>query len=373
MRLIELLITVQVKRLLLTILLLLSGTQAAIAYTNFCKPDNGTYNYRYEFGMLTVVDPKGNKPGYLFPRPYQWDLGGNFSGTCDCDPEPETEPDHIADNTYFSTATILPQGHTDGSRNFFIINEYLEAATEIWISGARKAYFPTPWFNESNEYASLGYKTASTNTARCYNPDLPTSKYQTWSTGSKGKLWVYITKPFVGSIFVENTKIQDVYASMNPGSYGGTPMSSIWINGQITVPQNCIIDAGQLITVDFGKIWSGDFTTKGQKLVGYTEKKIKASMKCNNIAAYTNLTLRFQSEVSPDDSTFIKTDNADVGVELLDENGKLVLPNNGLMPFTINENYEASVSFQVAPVSTTGNVPTAGQFKALAYIRVDFA
>ncbi|WP_133159652.1 hypothetical protein [Lelliottia aquatilis] len=120
MRLIELLKTVQVKRLLLTILLLLSGTQAAIAYTNFCKPDNGTYNYRYEFGMLTVVDPKGNKPGYLFPRPYQWDLGGNFSGTCDCDPEPETEPDHIADNTYFSTATILPQGHTDGSRNFLL-------------------------------------------------------------------------------------------------------------------------------------------------------------------------------------------------------------------------------------------------------------
>lgn len=151
------------------------------------------------------------------------------------------------------------------------------------------------------------------------------------------------------------------------------PLSSIWVNGQVTVPQNCEINAGQIITVDFGKIWSGDFTTKGQKPDGYVAKNIKASMKCNNINAYTNLTIRFQSEISSDYPDAIKTNNPDIGVEIIDDNGHLVLPNTGLIPFHIDDKYEASVTFKAQPVSTTGNPPSAGQFQAQAYIRVDFA
>lgn len=357
------------KNIFLSLLLIFGGSQAAKAYTGACSPTNGTYNFTYNFGNITVVDPKGNKPGYLFPRPYEWNLGGKYNASCDCDPVKEDESNTNSD-TYYSTATILNTGHSDGTYQFFTVNDYLEVTTSIWMAGTRLAFIPTPWNDENNLFSKGGFARAY----KCKDPTNPNrTSGSTWTTGSQGKLLLYIAKPFVGTIFVENVKVVDIYASLTPGSYGSIPMSSVWINGLISVPQNCIIDSGQIITVDFGKIWSGDFTTKGQKPVGYIEKKIKASMKCNNIAAYTNLTLRFQSEVSPDDSTFIKTDNADVGVELLDENGKLVLPNNGLMPFTINENYEASVSFQVAPVSTTGNVPTAGQFKALAYIRVDFA
>jgi len=350
------------KNIMLALLLILGGSQMVKAYTGICSPRNGTYNYRYDFGMLTVVDPKGNKPGYLFPRPYQWDLGGSYGGSCDCDPDDENAPGHIEPDIYFSTFTQLALGHNDGAHTFFTINNYLEVTSEIWIEGYRKAYVPTPWNNESNYYS----KSKVHNNGQC-------STGNNWSTGNKGKLWLYITKPFVGTIYVENVKIQDVYATQTLDVYGSMPMSSVYVNGLISVPQNCIIDAGQLITVDFGKIWSGDITTIGQKPAGYVNKQIKASMKCNNIAAYTNLTLRFESEVSPNYPDAIKTDNPDVGVELLDENGKLILPNTGLMPFIIDENYEASVSFQVAPVSTTGNVPTAGQFKALAYIRVDFA
>lgn len=356
-------VAVLFKTIIVSLFLITGLIEDAIAYTGACTPDGGTYNYYDNFGMLTVVDPKGNKPGYLFPRSYNWNLGGSYTAPCDCDPESEDGVVGTIKATYFKTETTLPLGHTEGKLTFYKINDYLEVSTSVWIAGKRLAYIPTPWYDESNMYDNLGHWCAGSVVGH-------TDGY---SSGSKGQLWLYISKPFVGVTYIENVKVIDIYGTLTPGSYGNTPMSSVWVNGQVSVPQNCIIDAGQLITVDFGKIWSGDFTTKGQKPVGYIEKKIKASMKCNNIAAYTNLTLRFQSEVSPDDSTFIKTDNADVGVELLDENGKLVLPNNGLMPFTINENYEASVSFQVAPVSTTGNVPTAGQFKALAYIRVDFA
>lgn len=354
------------KNIFLSLLLIFGSIQTVKAYTGICTPDNGTYNYSYNFGNITVVDPKGNKPGYLFPRPYEWNLGGSYHASCDCDPAQEDASGVNAD-IYFSTVSSLQIGHSDGTHQFFTLNQYLEVTTEIWIEGYRKEYVPTPWNNESNYFSQSPY------VKNCKDPSDPDRVNMTWTTGSKGKLWLYITKPFIGTIFVENIKVQDVYASKMLNSYGGAPMSSVWVNGFINVPQNCIIDAGQLITVDLGKIWSGDITTKGQKPAGYVNKQIKASMKCNNIAAYTNLTLRFESEVSPNYPDAIKTNNPDVGVELFDENGKLILPNTGLMPFHIDDNYEATVSFQAAPVSTTGNVPTAGQFKALAYIRVDFA
>ena len=347
---------------ILLVLLIFGCTHTAKAYTGICSPKSGTYNYNYNFGMLTVVDPKGNKPGYLFPRAYEWNLNGTYAGSCDCDPDDEDSPGHIEPDTYFSSDTQLPQGHNDGSHTFFILNDYLEVTTEVYISGNRDAFIPSPLHNESNYYS----KGKVHNNHMC-------STGNNWASGSKGKLWLYITKPFVGTIYIGSVKILDIYASRTLNSYGSVPMSSVWVSGVINVPQNCIIDAGQLITVDLGKIWSGDITTKGQKPAGYVNKQIKASMKCNNIAAYTNLTLRFESEVSPNYPDAIKTDNPDVGVQLFDENGKLILPNTGLMPFHIDDNYEATVSFQVAPVSTTGNVPTAGQFKALAYIRVDFA
>lgn len=70
-------------------ILIIGTTQVAKAYTGACSADNGTYNYYDNFGMLTVVDPKGNQPGYLFPRAYNWNLGGEYTATCDCDPAEE--------------------------------------------------------------------------------------------------------------------------------------------------------------------------------------------------------------------------------------------------------------------------------------------
>lgn len=350
------------RKIILSFILIIGATQAAKAYTGACTPDNGTYNYYDNFGMITIVDPKGNKPGYLFPRAYNWNLNSYYQAPCDCDPEGENGATGSIKPVYFKTSSTLPLGHTDGSLTFYRINDYLEVSTTIWLSGDVNNYVPTPWNDASNEMTSPSHFCAGSTYG--INP---------FATGSKGMIWLYIAKPFVGVTYIENVKIIDIYGSLVPGSYGNVAMSSVSVNGQVTVPQNCEINAGQIITVDFGKIWSGDFTTKGQKPDGYVAKNIKASMKCNNINAYTNLTIRFQSEISNDYPDAIKTNNPDIGVEIIDDNGHLVLPNTGLIPFNIDDKYEASVTFKAQPISTTGNPPSAGQFQAQAYIRVDFA
>lgn len=334
--------------------------QEASAYTGVCTPDNGTIMYSYNTGAITVIDQSRNKEGYLFPRPYSWSYNQKYAASCDCDPA------HLQQETFFKAETSLSLGHNDGTYQFYKVNDYLEVRSQVKIAGNRPNKGYDIWIDVPFTDVSNYYKERECATTPGYN-------HQSWVSGGSGKVWLYISKPFVGVSYIENINIVNVSGTTVAGIYSGIPLSSVYLTAQVTVPQHCIIDAGQLITVDLGKIWSGDITTKDQKPAGYVNKQVKVSMKCNNIVANTNLTLRFQSEVSPDNPDAIKTNNPDVGVELFDENGKLILPNTGLMPFKIDENYEASVSFQVAPVSTTGNVPTAGQFKALAYIRVDFA
>ncbi|WP_279157341.1 fimbrial protein [Obesumbacterium proteus] len=352
------------KKIILSLFLIIGLMHAANAYTGACTADNGTYNYYDNFGMITIVDPNGNKPGYLFPRAYSWNLGGYYKASCDCDPESEDGARGVPEPVYYKTSTQLPSGHTDGERSFFILNEYLEVSTSIWIAGDRGEFVETPFNDESNLRTSRAH--------RCAGPQQSQTDSQ-FESGNKGTLWLYIKKSFIGTTYIENINVVSMYGTLTPGSYSSTPMSSVWVNGQVTVPQNCEINAGQIITVDFGKIWSGDFTTKGQKPDGYVAKNVKASMKCNNINAYTNLTIRFQSEISTDYPDAIKTNNPDIGVEIIDDSGHLILPNTGLIPFHIDDKYEANVTFKAQPISTTGNPPSAGQFQAQAYIRVDFA
>lgn len=346
--------------------LLVATTNMAQAYTGWCSPDTGsTYQYHYSFGNVTVLDVNKNVAGFLFPKAYQWDLGGYYNASCDCDPVAEAEDTHEL-SAYFNSTINLTSGHIDGGYQFYKLNDYLEIAADIWVQGNRNAYVPLPWNNVDNYLsnkprASTGYCKGTT-----LNPIV-------WGTGSKGRMKIYISKAFVGTTFIENIKIVDIYGSAVSGSYGGIPLSSVYINGTITAPQNCEINAGQMVTVDFGKIWAGDFTTKGQRPNSTTPKNVSVPLKCNNIAAFANLTLRIESEPSAETPEAIKTNNPDVGVEILDNNGHLLLPNTGLVPFSVDENFEATVTFKAVPVSTTGNTPASGLFQAQAYIRIDFA
>lgn len=347
------------KKIILSLLFIIGVMQGAKAYTGICWPEGGPHIYNYNFGQITVIDPKRNKEGYLFQQPNKWNIGGDYAASCDC------PAGSLVYQTYFKGTTNLPLGHNDGTSQFYIVNDYLESKSQFWIGGSSAAvgYYDIPFTGVSNQYK---------NHSDCATPGQ--TRPINWRSGNSGKVWLYIRKPFVGVVYVENVNIADIYANdLDPENYGNLPLSSVYLSGMVSVPENCEINAGQIITVDFGKIWSGDFTTKGQKPDGYVAKNIKASMKCNNINAYTNLTIRFQSEISNDYPDAIKTNNPDIGVEIINDNGHLVLPNTGLIPFNIDDKYEASVTFKAQPVSTTGNPPSAGQFQAQAYIRVDFA
>ncbi|HDX8956061.1 TPA: fimbrial protein [Klebsiella michiganensis] len=338
---------------MLIALLLLSWSAGTWAYTYACEPVGGTKEYNANFGSYTITDPTKNIAGAIFDNAASYSSGGVASMTCDC-------PAGTSANRFFWSKTSLSVAGTYNNETFYTVNEYMQASVSVFVGGGVQDYKPLPWTSLNNyEHDTYGCNGAVTSDV---------------STGSKGKVSLRISKPFIGVTNVPNVKLADIYVGrQNNGSYGSEPITSIYLSGSVIVPQTCSINAGQIVTVDFGSFMSAEFKNKGQMPTGYTPKTITVPIKCNGMDANASLTLRFQAEASADEPSAIKTSNDDVGVQITDDSGKVIEPNSGLIPFQLDDNLQATVTFHAAPISTTGNAPAEGTFSATAYIRVDFA
>lgn len=117
-------------RLFLILGVTLAGwSSVAWGYTGWCSANNGTQPFSYNFGNKTVSDSSQNVPGTTFPDAFTWNLGGQYQGTCDCDLADDLIP------TYFHTQTSLPVGHSDGTAQYYKVNDYLEVSTSIYLGG----------------------------------------------------------------------------------------------------------------------------------------------------------------------------------------------------------------------------------------------
>lgn len=339
-------------RITLLLIIVLSGISTAWASSGYCTAVGGNQTFSVQMGTINVTDMSKNVAGTTFQDVYSWDLGRTYQMTCDC-------ADATGSPTlYYETITGLALGHNDGDKQYYQLNDYLEVSTSIYLSGTYNNYKETPWDSVTSGASVGGCSTPGTQ--------------HTVSTGSKGKVSLYIKKPFVGTSVITNTLINSVYISTVKGQFAD-PVVNVYLSGTIVVPQTCSVNAGQIVTVDFGSFMSGEFKNKGQMPAGYTPKTITVPIKCNGMDANASLTLRFQAEASADEPAAIKTSNDDVGVQITDDSGKVIEPNSGLIPFQLDDNLQASVTFHAAPISTTGNAPAEGTFSATAYIRVDFA
>lgn len=147
---------------------------------------------------------------------------------------------------------------------------------------------------------------------------------------------------------------------------------NIYLHINLTVPQTCKLNAGDVIDVDFGNISSGAFKTAGAIAQGVQPQSRDISVKCDNIAGNAQLTIRMQADKTSGD--IVVSDNNDVGFRVTNNNGVPLIPNNlsSVIPFTLDSNARQNVTIRVYPVSVTGNKPKEGHVTSLAYLRVDF-
>lgn len=163
------------------------------------------------------------------------------------------------------------------------------------------------------------------------------------------------------------------------GCYGGgcgyvaQTYAKVYLNYSIVVPENCEINSGQVVSIGFDNISSSAFKTAGVKPERVNPQARTIGIKCNNIAAQANLTLRVLADNVSGNA--IVSNNKDVGFVVTDANNKALTPNSlsSFIPFILDSNASANVTIKAYPVSVTGNKPTEGVVTSLAYLRVDFA
>lgn len=345
--------------MLRTILILLAFfSQAATAADYACKPTNGTLPLNYAFGDYQITDPEKNTPGTIVPEKTLDSPSATTAITCSCS---TTFP-----NFWLWADTPLTGGSSDGSYVYYDLpgNEYLQAGIQIKSSSdgafSNVPFGPSPNFTATYPCTGGSIKTGGEN------------------TGGQIKISLRIKKSFVGNTIIPNTLLASTYWTIGDTggtAHGPTAFTNIYVSGNVTVPQNCVINAGTQMVVDLGSFYTGDFSTVGQKPENYTPKTFNVPIKCNDISASANLTLRIQGTPSAGVPDAMQSDNKDIGVVITDSTGNILRPSDtsSTIPFLLDTSNSANVTLHAYPVSTTGNTPAEGLFTTLAYLRVDFS
>lgn len=149
-------------------------------------------------------------------------------------------------------------------------------------------------------------------------------------------------------------------------------LNRLYLNVSFSVPQSCEINSGQVIKVDFGNIPSSSFKVPGKKADGVNSVSRNLSIKCDNMDASANLTMRLQADNVQGNA--IVSNNKDVGFVVANSDGSELTPNDlsSFIPFKLNGSFNSNVNINVYPVSITGLTPAEGMVSSSGLLRVDF-
>ncbi|CAI1725254.1 fimbrial-like adhesin [Serratia fonticola] len=321
-----------------------------------CEAEGATVTSVFDMSEILVSDINKNKPGTNLGLAKTLNGGIVQSGViCKCT--------GTYDRLY---ATLVgpskPITTTISGIPYYEVNDYISVGSSIY-SAQTGTWFSVPNINVSN-YPS-GYPLSCDHTIHAFGG--------THSFG-QARIYLYIKKAFVGHIQIPPTVIASVYLGTEAdGVVGSRAIVDYAVTGGITVPQNCNINAGNIIELNFGNVSSGAFRTAGRRAEGVNPLVRNIGIQCNNIAAKANLTLRLQADKVSGNA--VVSDNKDVGFIVTDGSNRELTPNdiNSVIPFILGDDARANVTIKAYPASITGNKPTEGVVTSLAYLRVDFA
>ncbi|WP_025122549.1 MULTISPECIES: fimbrial protein [unclassified Serratia (in: enterobacteria)] len=331
-------------RVIFFTILLLVGIGISNRSLAFCTPIAGVKQYDISY-ITSLLNPDDNKAGSVHPRNFRWYVP-NTTIEAICYPI-----DSRGSHYFKATIPNLTPGVTIDGLNYYVLNKYLQVASEVMI--VNNGYVPTPFVNISNRQTTSGGSTD-------------------FSSGSDGYISLYIDRPFVGVQIIPRTLILEISNSFaRPDNYN-LPLSRVYLSGKVTVPQSCSINSGQTINIPLGKINSRDIDTKGKEAENYTPKNVDIKISCKNISEGVSVSLSFNGQVAGGDHTALATSNEDVGIRILNANGQTVIPNQSELPVYIDFAQQAGISsMTVAPINVTGKKPEGGPFTAVATMNVE--
>ncbi|MCD3067314.1 adhesin [Salmonella enterica subsp. enterica serovar Enteritidis] len=206
--------------------LLLAGTALFFthpALATVCRNSNGTATDIF-YDLSDVFTSGNNQPGQVVTLPEKSGWVG-VNATC---PAGTT-----VNYTYRSYVSELPVQSTEGNFKYLKLNDYLLGAMSITDSVAGVFYPP-------RNYIRMGV-------------DSNVSQQMPFGVqDSKLVFKLKVIRPFINMVTIPRQTMFTVYVTTSTGDALSTPVYTISYSGKVEVPQNCEVNAGQVVEFDFG-------------------------------------------------------------------------------------------------------------------------
>ncbi|AUS67476.1 fimbrial protein [Escherichia albertii] len=336
-----------------------SGNALAAGVWGPCKPaDNGTtYNYNVVVDV-GIPDAKKNVANTVLPDVMNWSNGTKVSLECEC-PTPDSYTKE-KDTLIQGVSAISIKTRQVSGFQYYRLTDQLEVASKIRISAGMYGFVP---FKNQQALEVTGCN----------------KKITTPYMGGAGLLSFVVTKPFIGDADIPWTSIALLYASKTNQNYGDVAISSVSIEGTVTITQGCEVKPGTVLDVPFGEFPASAFKNgKGQMPEGGTKKEINLGFDCNNISDGIKVSLRLEGATNAADSRAVDMGDPNIGVLVTDTAGNVLKPNdtNSTTLLTLSAldsttHRNAAIQLFASPVSTTNSLPEAGTFEGVTTVLLD--
>lgn len=331
----------------------------------------GNYSWGYEQGELTPYTPHiynidietmnitDNRFGAEVLK--TWDLRGVYAVWIHCEKQ-AIPPSARVTRVYSATTSMVPSSINPG---FLHLNDYLDVKVRVLIRGERNQLVTAPFYDETNKQ---------------YGDCTPPKTLNTYTqSGSKGEVTFKITKPFINGISIDNYELVKIFGALGPHTPLDNAITTVQIrSGILTVPDKCVVNAGQPISVEFGDIPGDSDRLNGNNF----RQDVPIKIQCKG-GSFTTGNLDIKLSVQPSGSglasfnpaylgTTGAADRSNLGIVLREKaNNDPVVPGTFYNLKDFNNN-TGSWNLTAAPIAKPGTEIPAGDFDASASVVAEF-
>ena len=351
--------------------LLLISTSCAYASSGGCGADSTSGATNYSSGVDDVtVNQTDNVTGREFTSATL--SSTNWQYACSC------SAGKAVKLVYMVSPVLTTTGHQTG---YYKLNDSLDIKTTLQANDI-PGLTTDQVVSVNTRFTQIKSNTvysAATQTGVCQGD---TSRYGPVNIGANTTFTLYVTKPFLGSMTIPKTDIAVIKGAWVDGM--GSPSTGdfhdlvkLSIQGNLTAPQSCKINQGDVIKVNFGFINGQKFTTRNAMPDGFTPVDFDITYDCGDTSKIKNsLQMRIDGTTGVVDQYNLvarrrSSDNApDVGIRIENLGGGVAnIPfQNGILP--VDPSGHGTVNMRAWPVNLVGGELETGKFQGTATITV---
>lgn len=257
-----------------------------------------------------------------------------------------------------------------GDKQYLIVDDHFALAFEIYIGGRYQRHVPL-----DNSNSIIGNKL----TEDIKFDDNGVAVDNSLGTGKKGRVFLWIRKPFIGKKDIPLIKVLDARAMVGDPHSGLEPMPymSLFISGTVTSDASCQFTE-QVYAIEYGDLSPASITSMSQLHNNKNGKQITLNVNCSNNVASLPMTISLVGSSVVSEPNAFSTSHSDIGIAVK-ANDKLVhplqdmasIPNTDQQIETKTNGTQKSATIQAYPVKLDDKV-SPGEFKATATLKVDF-